>query len=109
MMLSRWLKELRQATSTNEVVAFASKHLDRVKSSGQLPLYVADRAVAGPEDVLEIASELAHRPFMYNAPGHESGVDQQLLILFSLAADRLSQLGGRGIVRRTVAPVIRAR
>ena len=109
MMLSRWLKELRQATSIDEVVAFASKHLERVKASGQLPLFVVERAVAGPEDVREIASELAHRPFMYNAPGYENVVDQQLLILFSLATDRISQLGGRGIVRRAVAPVIRAR
>jgi hypothetical protein len=108
-MLSGWLKELRQATSSDEVVAFASEHLDRVKARGQLPLFVAVRAVIGPEDVREIASDLAHRPFMYNAPGYENVVDQQLLILFSLATDRLSQLECRGIVRRAVAPVIRAR
>jgi hypothetical protein len=108
-MLSGWLKELRQATSVDDVVAFASEHLERMKMSGQFPLFVADRAVSGPEDVREIASELAHRPFMYNAPGYENLVDQQLLILFSLATDRLSQLEGRGIVRRAAAPVIRAR
>jgi hypothetical protein len=108
-MLSGWLKELRQATSSDEVVAFATKHLERVKASGQLPLFVAEREVIGPEDVREIASDLAHRPFMYNAPGYENVVDQQLLILFSLATDRLSQLEGRDMVRRAGAPVIRAR
>ncbi len=109
MVLSGWLKELREATSVDEVVAFASEHLERVKAKGQLPLFVADRVVGGPDDVREIASELAHRPFMYNAPGYENVVDQQLLILFSLATDRLSQLEGRGIVRRAAVPVIRAR
>jgi hypothetical protein len=108
-MLSGWLKELHRATSADDVVAFASEHLERVKASGQLPLFVADRSVGGPDDVREIASELAHRPFMYNAPGYENVVDQQLLILFSLATDRLSQLEGRGLVRRAVAPIIRAR
>ena len=108
MILSSWLKEVREALSADEVVTFASRHLERMKGGGRLPLFVAERMVLGPEDVREIASELAHRPFKYNAPGYEHRVDQQLLILFSLAADRLAQLEGRGVARRAAAPVIRA-
>lgn len=106
-MLSNWLKELREAPSVGEVVTFASAHLERMRAGGGLPLSVAEYSVGGPEDVREIASELAHRLFTYNAPGYEHRVDQQLLILFSIAADRLSQLEGGGEGRKA-APVIRA-
>ena len=112
MMLSKWLKELREARSADEVVTFACTLLERMKAAGRLPPSVAGYAVGGPQDVREIALELAHRPFTYNAPGYEHRVDQLLLILFSLAADRLSQLEGRGVARRVArrgaAPVIRA-
>ena len=109
MIRSSWLKEVREALSADEVVTFASRHLERMKvGGGPLPLFAAERTVLGPEDVREIASELADRPFMYNAPGYEHRVDQQLLILFSLAADRLAQIEGRGAARRAAAPVIRA-
>ena len=103
-----WLKELREAPSVGAVVTFASAQLERMRSGGRLPPCVAEHAVDGPGDVREIASELAHRPFVYDAPGYEHRVDQQLLILFSLAADRLAQLEGRGVARRAAAPVIRA-
>ena len=104
-MLSMWVEELRQAKSAEEVVTFAARHLERVKAEGDAPLAVAHYRVGEAEDVREIAAALAHQPFMYNAPGFEGVADQQLLILFSLATDRLAQLEGRGLARPSNAPV----
>jgi hypothetical protein len=108
VMLSNWLQELRATTNVDEVVTFAAAHLERIKASGQLPRPVAQHAVDGPDDIRDITAELAHQPFTYNAPGYESGLDQQLLILFSLATDRLAQLEGRGSGRRPSSPNARA-
>jgi hypothetical protein len=110
VILANWLDELREAMTVDEVVAFAASHFERIGESGELPLFVADHPVEDAEDIRDIAAQLAHQPFMYNAPGYENVLDQQLLILFSLATDRLVQLEGRGVARRPAAPpVIRAR
>lgn len=104
-----WVEELRQARSAEEVVTFAARHLERAKTGGDAPRAIAHYRVDDAEDVREIAAYLAHQPFMYNAPGFEGVADQQLLILFSLATDRLSQLEGRGLApRRPDERVIRA-
>jgi hypothetical protein len=107
-MLSNWLKELRETTDVDEVVSFAASHLERIRSSGQLPQSVVHHGIDGPDDIRDIASALAQQPFRYNSPGFESGLDQQLLILFSLATDRLAQLEGRASGRRAAAPIARA-
>jgi len=107
VILSNWMEELRATTSVEDVVSFAASHLERMKATGDLPLLIAGHAVDGTEDIREIASMLAHQPFVYNAPGYESVADQQLLILFSLASDRLA-LFESGPVRRAAARVLRA-
>jgi hypothetical protein len=107
-MLASWVERLREARTADEVVSFAAWHLDRLRARGELPAMISGRSVDDGEDVRQIASALAQGPFVYNAPGYEGVLDQQLLILFSLAADRLAQLEGWGITRRSSEPVIRA-
>ncbi|MGZ5085806.1 MAG: hypothetical protein ACXWGU_01715 [Usitatibacter sp.] len=107
-MLSRWVEELRDAKSVEQVVSYTWGHFKRMKAKGELPLVVADHAVDDAEDIREIAHALARQPFLYNAPGYENDLDQQLLILFSLATDRLAQLEERDVARRSHEPVIRA-
>jgi hypothetical protein len=104
---SNWLEELRETRSVDEVVSFAASHLARIKESGNLPLLIANHAVDGPEDIRGIASALAHQPFVYNTPGYESVADQHLLILFSLASDRLA-IFESGPVRRAAERALRA-
>jgi hypothetical protein len=108
VMLSNWLKELREMTDVDDVVDFAAAHLERIRQSGQLPQSVARQGIDGPDDIRDVASALAHQPFRYNSPGFENGLDQELLILFSLATDRLAQLENRGTGRRAAAPIARA-
>ena len=107
VILSNWMEELRATMDVDEVVSFAASHLERIKARGDLPLLIAGHAVVVPEDIREIASMLARQPFVYNAPGYESVADQQLLILFSLASDRLA-LFESGPVRRAASRVLRA-
>jgi hypothetical protein len=107
VILSNWMEELRATKNVDEVVSFAASHVERMKATGDLPLLIAGHAVDGPEDIREIASTLAHQPFVYNAPGYESVADQQLLILFSLASDRVAMFES-GPVRRAASRVLRA-
>jgi hypothetical protein len=100
VILSTWLQELGKAQTEGEVVAFACDQLARIRAGQPFAGALDAQAILDADDIREIASQLASMPFRYNAPGHEMDVDQQVLILFSLATDRLAQLEGRGMVRR---------
>jgi hypothetical protein len=106
-VLSRWVEELRNTKSVDQVVSYASGYLERMKDAAELPLIVAGHSVHDAEDVRDIAHALAHQPFLYNAPGYENDYDQQLLILFSLATDRIAQLEENGVGRHAPQAVIR--
>lgn len=96
MILQRWLQELRGAMSEQDVVAFARGKLERA-SPEALPAAIAHHPVASGNDVREVAASLAALP-----PSTSNGSDlvQQLLLVFSLATDRLADLERRGMVAR---------
>jgi hypothetical protein len=98
MILQRWLEELRGAMSEEDVVSFARGKLERAPAQA-LPGPVADHPLRDANDVREVAAFLASLP---PSTSHESDLLQQLLIVFSLAADRLSDLERRGMVTRSV-------
>lgn len=108
MILAKWLEQLRRANTEDEVVAFACAQLARLRAAGHDARGLEGRPILDADDIREIASQLARMPFDYNSPGHEADVEQQILILFSLATDRLSQLEGRGAVQRAPHPTISA-
>jgi hypothetical protein len=94
MILQRWLEELRGAVSEQDVVDFARSKLERARA-GALPADVTASPLATANDVRDIAARLAAVP-----ASASSDLLQQLLIVFSLAADRLSDLERRGMVVR---------
>jgi hypothetical protein len=94
MVLQRWLEELRGATSEQDVVAFAQSKLERA-SAEALPGSIPRQRVASANDVREIAASLAALPA---AASKGSDLAQQLLLVFSLATDRLADLERRGMV-----------
>lgn len=96
MILQNWLDELRLAMSEQDVVSFARTKLDRVPPQ-RLPASVAAHPLHDGNDVREVAASLAELP---PATSHDFDLMQQLLIVFSLAVDRLSDLERRGIVAR---------
>jgi hypothetical protein len=94
MILQNWLDELRLAMSEQDVVAFARAKRDRVASQ-RLPAAVAAHPLRDGNDVREVAASLAALP---PATSNDFDLMQQLLIVFSLAVDRLSDLERRGMV-----------
>jgi hypothetical protein len=97
MILQRWLEELRGAMSEQDVVAFARSKLDRA-SADTLPGAIAQHPLRNANDVREVAASLAALPANTS---NGSDLLQQLLIVFSLATDRLSDLERRGMVVRS--------
>jgi hypothetical protein len=98
MILQMWLQELRTANTEAEVVAFARSQLARLEASGNRVKPLQGHTLADGEDVREIASELAHAP-RPDGDGADSGLMQQMLVLFSLATDRLTQLDAYGAAK----------
>jgi len=94
MILQKWLEELRGALSEQDVVDFARSKLERARA-GTLPPDIAECALATGNDVRELAARLAAVP-----ASASNDLLQQLLIVLSLAADRLSDLERRGMVVR---------
>jgi hypothetical protein len=101
VILQAWLEQLRAAKTEQEVVAFARSHLERVKATGHVPEPLEGRAVDDGNDVRAIASTLARAPSTRGDPRVEADLFQQMLILFSLATDRLSQLTAQGAIAHT--------
>jgi hypothetical protein len=97
MILQNWLQELRGAMSEQDVVAFARSKLERAQSE-RLPASIAAHRLESGDDVREVAARLAALP---SSTSNDADLLQQLLIVFSLAADRLSDLERRGMVRRS--------
>jgi hypothetical protein len=101
MILQRWLDELRGAGSEDDVVRFARAKRDRAPE-GALPAPIARHALDSGNDVREVAASLAAIPA---STALDSDLLQQLLIVFSLATDRLADLERRGIVLRAARRV----
>lgn len=95
MILQKWLEELRHAMSEQDVVDFARSKLERARA-GVVPADLSESPLATGNDVRALAARLAAVP-----ASASNDLLQQLLIVFSLAADRLSDLERRGMVTRT--------
>ena len=98
MILQKWLEELRGAMSEEDVVEFARSKLARAPA-GTLPGRIAHHPLGNADDVREVAASLAA---LRGSNSDQSDLLQQLLIVFSLATDRLSDLERRGMVVRAV-------
>jgi hypothetical protein len=96
MILQRWLEELDRAHSEQDVVVFARANMERATAQS-LPDAIAHHALESGNDVRELAARLASLPA---SASNDSDLLQQLLIVLSLATDRLSDLERRGMVAR---------
>ena len=100
MILDTWLEQLRKAKSEESVVAFAHAQLERIAGGGPLPEAVEGQVLLDGEDLRRMATSLTRSQVRATQTRQEADVVQQMLILFSLATDRLNQLEGYGLARR---------
>ena len=100
MTLETWLEQLRRAKTEGDVVAFARTQLDRITAAGSIPDALRGHVLEDGEDLRRMATSLTRTQVKASETREESAVVQQVLILFSLATDRLNQLEGHGLARR---------
>lgn len=100
MILDTWVEQLRKAKTEQEVVTFAHVQLDRITATGPIPLALQGHVLIDGEDLRRMASSLTRAKVKPADTREETEVVQQMLVLFSLATDRLNQLEGHGLARR---------
>ena len=99
MILDTWLEQLRKAKTEEQVVGFAHAQLDRITATRTLPAALQGHVLMDGEDLRRMATSLARVQGATQSRA-DADVVQQMLILFSLATDRLNQLEGYGLARR---------
>jgi hypothetical protein len=100
MILDTWLEQLRKAKTEQDVVAFAHAQLDRITATGPIPQALQGHVLMDGEDLRRMAASLTRGNAGASETYEETDVVQQMLVLFSLATDRLNQLEGHGLARR---------
>jgi hypothetical protein len=100
MILDSWLEQLRKAKTELEVVAFAHAQLDRITATGHIPEALQGHVLMDGDDLRRMATSLTKAQVKPTDTREEMDLVQQMLILFSLATDRLNQLEGHGLARR---------
>jgi predicted glycoside hydrolase/deacetylase ChbG (UPF0249 family) len=100
MILDTWLEQLRKAKTEQDVVTFAHAQLDRITAAGSTPEALRGHVLIDGEDLRRMAASLTRAQIRATATQEETDVVQQMLVLFSLATDRLNQLEGHGLARR---------
>jgi hypothetical protein len=100
MILDTWLEQLRRAKTEEDVVTFAHAQLDRITATGPIPRALQAYVLLDGEDLRRMAAALTRGEAGGTETREETDVVQQMLILFSLATDRLNQLEGHGLARR---------
>ena len=100
MILDTWLEQLRKAKTEEQVVTFALAQLERITAGGRIPEALRDHVLLDGDDLRRMAASLSKSQGTATYTREETDLLQQMLILFSLATDRLNQLEGHGLARR---------
>jgi hypothetical protein len=100
MILDTWLEQLRKAGTEEQVVNFVHAQLERITAAAQVPEVLRDHVLLDGDDLRRMAASLSKSQGTATCTREETDLLQQMLILFSLATDRLNQLEGHGLARR---------
>jgi hypothetical protein len=103
MILDTWLEQLRRAKTEHQVVDFAHAQLERITAGERIPEALRNHVLLDGDDLRRMAASLSKAQVNANDTREDSDVVQQMLILFSLATDRLNQLEGHGLAQRAPA------
>ncbi|HUP28638.1 MAG TPA: hypothetical protein VM122_00590 [Usitatibacter sp.] len=98
MQLREWMGALNRADSEESLARLVGDFVKKVRSSSDIPV---DCLPAEPASGDDIRIQAAHLTRLHCGPriAHKDhDLYQQMMVLFSLAVDRLSMLEGRGLI-----------
>ena len=104
MNLREWISELNAATTERDIVAVMDAFVKQMRHVSELPEQCLPREAGNAGEIRRTAKCLAELRIDASASADARDAYQQLLILFSLAVDRIAMLEARGLLV-PIAPI----
>ena len=98
MNLREWISELNASTTERDIVAVMDAFVKQMRHVGDLPEQCMPREAGNAGEIRRTAKCLAELRVDTSADAGAREAYQQLLILFSLAVDRIAMLEARGLL-----------
>lgn len=98
MNLPEWVSELNAAVTERDIVAVMDAFVKQMRHGSALPEQCMPREAGNAGEIRRTAKCLAELRMDASADSATRDAYQQLLILFSLAVDRIAMLEARGLL-----------
>jgi hypothetical protein len=98
MNLPEWISELNAATTERDIVTVMDAFVKQLRNVGELPEQCLPREAGNAGEIRRTAKCLADLRIDASASADTRDTYQHLLILFSLAVDRIAMLEARGLL-----------
>ena len=98
MNLREWISELNAATNERDIVAVMDAFVKQMRITGTIPEACMPREAGNADEIRRTAKCLAEMRMDASADVAAREAYQNLLILFSLAVDRIGMLETRGLL-----------
>ena len=98
MNLREWISELNAATTEPDIVAVMDAFVKQMRHVGELPEQCLPHGAGSAAEIRRTAKCLADTRIDASAGAGAREAYQDLLILFSLAVDRINMLEARGLL-----------
>ena len=98
MNLREWISELNAATTERDIVTVMDAFVQQMRHVGELPEQCMPREAGNAGEIRRTAKCLAELRMEASASTSTREAYQNLLILFSLAVDRIAMLEARGLL-----------
>jgi hypothetical protein len=98
MNLPEWISELNAATTERDIVTVMDAFVKQMRHVSALPEQCMPKDAGNTDEIRRTAKCLAELRIDANSGPGEREAYQQILILFSLAVDRIAMLEARGLL-----------
>ena len=98
MNLPEWISELNAATTERDIVTVMDAFVKQMRHVSALPEQCLPKEAGNTDEIRRTAKCLAELRIDASSGPGEREAYQQLLILFSLAVDRIAMLEARGLL-----------
>ena len=104
MQLREWVSALNRTDSEESLARLVSDFVRKVRGASGIPADCLPAEPASGDDIRTQAAYLTRMEYGQRIAPKDYDLYQQMMVLFSLAVDRLSMLETRGIIGTTRAP-----